>query len=192
MSVVKSTWWRAPRWPDGRLISPLDVGVPLWVLGIVVLLVAGAMWLLGQTGLPTSLTVPRAGLVLAVLAVASAACLVASNVRRWRLSQELWRSTVADDRAASAWAAPSLRWWRPARWPDGLYVADGLIANTLAVLGVCSILAAAWVFGGAGVIETGVGNRWGSLAPVLVLPASLTAFVTSRRAMTLAERSAAS
>lgn len=178
-------WWRAPRWPDGRLVSPHDVGILWWVHLVVLLLAASGFWLLGQTGHPISATAPRAGPIAACMALASACCLAVSNVRRWRLAQTARSALLIGDRAVSACAAPSPMWWRVARWPDGRHVADDLIANTLAVLGLLSILAAAWVFGGSGILETGIDSRYGLLSAVLVLPASLTALVSSKRAMAL-------
>ena len=175
-----SSWWVRARWSDGRLVSPLDVGIPRLVRLVATLLAMCGVWLNGHAGLPVSLMVPYPIFTAALLVVAGAWCLAGSNCRRCRLADKAPSSLVASGRTLSPFG-----WWRAPRWPDGRHIADDRLANALAVLGSVLLLAAVWMLGRSGIPPTGIDTRWAPLSALLVLPACLTAVVTSARAISL-------
>ena len=183
--------WRRPRWPDGRLISPLDDGIPQWFRVVAFALGIVGIWLIGQSGRPFSATVPYAPLVLVSLLIAAACCWVVSNTRLWALPDA---APLAVEGEASRFAAGlvSHRLWRPARWPDGRHVGGGdRIAEAFRWSSVALVIAADWVFGSVDVAGIDIGDRWAGAAVLLCSPVWLLAFVSNRRIVALAESAAA-
>ena len=183
--------WRRPRWPDGRLISPLDDGIQRWVRVIALASGIVGFWLYGQSGRPVSATLPYAGLVLVLLLTAAVCCWLVSNTRLWALAGAT-SPAVASATPRFATAPVSQRLWRPARWPDGRYVGGGDgIAGALRWLGVSLLIAADWVFGSMDVAGIDVGERWASVIVLVFSPVWLLAFVSNRRIVALAKSAAA-
>ena len=186
-----SSSWRRPRWADGRLISPRDDGIAAWIKIGAWSLAAAGMWLFGLAGIPTSATVPGAGLVVVLLVAVSAVALRALNVRaRAEVERGPW--AAAPIHCESLDAAGSTSWWQTPRWPDGRYVAAsggvaflaGFAASVLSCL-------ALWVFGQLSAPDLGVSSWWGSLGSALLVPATAVGLVSSRRLTALASKDAA-
>ena len=191
-SGQRTSVWRRARWPDGRLISPLDDGIPRWVRVIAFAPAIVGIWLVGQSGLPVSGTVPFAPLVLVALVVLAACCWLLSNARLWALTEAAPPAEVEGRTARFAASPVSHRLWRPARWPDGRRVGGGdWVAVTLTWAGVALVIAADWVLGSMDVAGIDIADRWASVAVLVSLPASLLAFVSNRRIVALAESAAA-
>ena len=185
-----SRWWRRPRWPDSRFVSPLDDGIPLWLRLLVLVLLLAGIWWHGQTGFPVSVDVPFAALVLAVLLGVAVGCWLVSNGRLRALAHAQSQMAAVDEAPPRTPSSP--RWWRTARWPDGRYVSGGDgVASTVLWIGYLSVLAAAWVLGRMGIPDAGIDDSWGSLGILLILPACLMGLASSRRALGLAEGGAA-
>ena len=184
--------WRRPRWADGRLISPRDDGISKWVKFIVGFSAAAGFWLHGQAGIPTSAAVPHGRLVPVLLMWASACLLLVSHARFRALVAREWPSAVPDEEASGA-VVRSVRWWRAAQWPDGRYVGGGdLVATIAGVSGMLLLTAAVWLSGHTSAPEFGLAYTWRHVGTLLYLPLGVMGFVSSRRAMALAESDAAS
>lgn len=186
-----TNWWSRPRWPDGRIISPLDDGIPHWVRFFATALLFVWVWILGRSGFPVAATVPDAPLVLVSLLLAAACCWLESTRRLWALVDASSPATEGDaPRFAAASDAPRL--WPSARWPDGRHVGGGdRTAEALKWLGILLTVAATWVFGSFDVAAIDVVDRWARLDWVLTVPMGILGIVSSSRVQALAARAAA-
>ena len=180
--------WRRPRWPDGRLMSPLDDGIPPVVRVIVYALAFVGCWSYGQPGSVLNATVPFVPVVLVLLLIVALCCWLVLNGRLWALVDAALSPLVASD-TSSFTPAPGLqRLWRPARWPDGRYVGGGdRIAQAAGSLGGLSLLAAGWVLGTMNVAGLVASSVWWSVGVLLCLPMILLSVVSSRRLTASAE-----
>ena len=189
LSWGSSRLWRRARWSDGRTISPLDDGIPVWARLSAMLLGMAGFWLYGRFDLPLVGTMPDARLLGVTLAVAAIGCWLASNGCLRAVAARTFPSSVPDGEDRYAVARPWSRWWRPARWPDGRHVAtNDRLAAVLAVASAVLGITATWIFGRAGVPGIDVSGSWRRLGVLLFVPLLLLSYVSSRRIMDLAER----
>ena len=182
--------WRRPRWADGRLISPRDDGIAAWIKIGSWCLAAAGFWLFGLAGIPTSATVPGAGLVVVLLVAASVGALRVVNVRALSVAERgSW--AVAPVEYALLDTAGSTTRWRAARWPDGRYVAAGGVIAYIAGFAAPVLLSLAlWVLGRMSAPDLGVSSWWGSLGSALLMPMMSVGLVSSRRLTALALKDA--
>ena len=184
-------WWSRPRWPDGRIISSLDDGIPHWIRFLAIAPLFVWVWVLGRFGFPVAATVPDAPLVLVSLLLAAACCWLESNRRLWALVDA---SSPAMEGGAPRLTAASdtRRLWPSARWPDGRYVGGGgRMAETLKWLGLLLTIAATWVLGSFDVAAIDVVDRWARLDWVLTVPMGILGIVSNSRVRALAASAAA-
>lgn len=184
--------WRRPRWPDGRLMSPLDDGIPPRVRVIVYALAFVGFWSYGQPGSILNATIPFVPVVLVLLLIVALCCWLVWNGRLWALVDAASSPLVVSD-TPSFTPAPGLqRLWRPARWPDGRYVGGGdRIAQAAGSLCGLSLLAAGWALGTMNVAGLPASSGWWSVGALLCLPMILLSAVSSRRLTSLAKNAAA-
>lgn len=179
--------WRRPRWPDGRLISPLDDGIPHWVRVLAIAPFIVWIWMIGRSGFPVSETVPDAPMVVVSLLIAAACCWLESNRRLWALA-DASPPAVGGDTHVIAAASDTRRLWPSARWPDGRYVGGGdRIAEALKWLGVSLGTVAAWVFGSVDIAGVDIGHWWTGLGSLLTVPMGVLGWVSNSRVRALAE-----
>ena len=182
--------WRRPRWADGRLISPRDDGIAAWIKIGSWCLAAVGFWLFGLAGIPTSATVPGAGLVVVLLVAVSVGALLVVNVRALSVA-ECGSWAVAPVEYVLLDTAGSTTWWRAARWPDGRYVAAGGVVAFMAGFAAVVLLSLAlWVLGRMSAPDLGVSSWWGSLGSALLMPMMPVGLVSSRRLTALALKDA--
>ena len=192
MSATRGTSiWRRPRWPDGRLMSSLDDGIPPPVRVIVYALTFTGFWSYGQPGSPLSATVPFAPVALVLLLMAAGCCWLVLNGRLWALVDTKSSPLVASNTSSFTPATGLQRLWRPARWPDGRYVGGGnRIAGAAGFLGALALLASGWVLGTMNVAGLDASSVLGSVGVLLCFPTCLLSFVSSRKLTALAESAA--
>lgn len=182
--------WRRPRWPDGRLISPLDDGIPHWVRVLAIAPLFVWIWVLGQTAFPVPVTVPHAPMVLVSLLFAIACCWLESN-RRFRELADASPPPAGGEAPRFDAATATQTLWPAARWPDGRHVGgDDRIAEALKWLGVSLGVAASWVFGSVYVAGADAGDWWTNMEWLLTVPVGILGFVSNSRIRALAENAA--
>lgn len=183
--------WRRPRWPDGRIISPLDDGIPHWIRVLAVAPLMVWIWMAGQSGSLVSATVPDAPMVLVSLLIAAVCCWLESNRRFWALAEASPPAVVGDAQLLTA-ASDTRTLWPLARWPDGRYVGGGdRVAEVLKWFGLSLGMAAIWVFGSVDVAGVDIGHWWAGPGSLLTAPTAVLGWVSSTRVRALAESATA-
>ncbi|WP_420625505.1 hypothetical protein [Candidatus Poriferisodalis sp.] len=173
------------------MISPRDDGIAAWIKIGSGCLAAAGIWLFGLAGIPTSATVPGAGLVVVLLVAVSVGALRVVNVRALSVAERgSW--AVAPVEYVLLDTAGSTTWWRAARWPDGRYVAAGGVVAFMAGFAATVVMSLAlWVLGRMSAPDLGVPSWWGSLGSALLMPMTFVGLVSSRRLTALASKDAA-
>ena len=183
--------WNRPRWADGRLISPRDDGIAVWIKAASWCLAGIGAVLFGLTGIPTSAKMPSAALVVVLLVALAAGTARMANARAISLAERAPLNVSLNEYAPLDPASPASP-WRPARWPDGRYVAPGDFVSVVAgfVIGITLALTA-WTLGRMGAPSVDIASWRGSLGSLLMLPSTIVGFVSSRRLKALAAEDAA-
>lgn len=192
-SAVRSSpnWWDRPRWADGRLISPRDDGIALWIKFLSWGSAAIGFWLLGLAGSPISATVPGAPLVvMLIVAVAAGAARVVTGRAHSLVERGPWDAASLQYVLQHADGSESR--WRPARWPDGRYVVAGDAASFAAgFIAAAFTMLALWLLGQMSVQGVSVAQWWEIVALAMMLPFSIVGMVSNRRLKALAAEDAA-